>query len=67
MKDLAKKTPQELSADITTLATKQREARFGGAGAQAKNTKGLRSMRRSTARLKTALRTSQLAESAKNA
>lgn len=67
MKDLAKKTTQDLREEIAKSTTKARETRFGAAGAQSKNTKVLKNIRRSVARMKTALRTKELAESKKNA
>jgi ribosomal protein L29 len=67
MKDISKKTQKELTTEIVALSAKQREARFGSAGAQSKNTKGIRTMRRTVARMKTALRASQLAAAKKNA
>ena len=67
MKDIAKQSAKELKDAIAASATKSRETRFGAAGAQTKNTKVLKNIRRSVARMKTALRTQELAESKKNA
>ncbi|MFM2414817.1 MAG: hypothetical protein RI911_510 [Candidatus Parcubacteria bacterium] len=67
MKDIAKKTEQELKDEIQKVAGKARETRFGAAGAKTKNTKALLNMRRSVARMKTALRARTLAEKKKKA
>lgn len=67
MKDISKKSAVELREEIAKVATKARETRFGAAGAQSKNTKVIKNMRRSVARMKTAVRSRELAESTKNA
>jgi ribosomal protein L29 len=67
MKDITKKSAKELHEEIAKVATKARETRFGAAGAQSKNTKVLKNMRRSVARMKTVIRAHELADSKKNA